>query len=64
MDDDSPKARRESMINILGSWDLEGARPDEAAMRVVREYAAGGITIEQAIEKMDQVPLPSGRDAR
>jgi hypothetical protein len=50
VDDDSPKARRESMINILGSWDLE-------------EYAAGGITIEQAIEKMDQVPLPSGRDA-
>ena len=63
MDDDSPEARRESMINILGSWDLEGARPDEAAMQVVREYAAGALTIEQAIAKMEQVPLPSGKDA-
>jgi len=36
--DDPVEERRESMIDILVSWDLEGARPDEEGMWNVRDY--------------------------
>lgn len=45
------------MIDILASWDLEGALPGEAGMRVVREYVAGDLTLAEAIEKMKVVPF-------
>lgn len=57
---DPVEERRESMIDILASWDLDGALPGEAGMEVVREYVAGDLTLAQAIVKVREVTLPSG----
>jgi hypothetical protein len=58
--DGSVVERRESMENILGSWALEDALPDEAGMKVVRAYVAGDLTLQEAIEAMRRAPLPNG----
>jgi hypothetical protein len=50
--------RRESMIEILASWDLDGALPDEQGMQVVRGYVAGDITLAEALSKMSAMFRP------
>lgn len=49
--------RRESMTDILASWDLDGALPDAAAMNLIREYVAGTYGLEELIQKMADLPL-------
>lgn len=49
--------RRESMTDILASWDLEGALPDAAAMDLIREYVAGAFGLDELIQKMAELPL-------
>lgn len=49
------------MIDILASWDLDGALPDEVGMQVVREYVDGTLSLGEAIEKMRSLPLPGTR---
>lgn len=48
IDDSDLKARRESMLDILGSWDLEGAVPDDTSMAIVKDYVAGRVDLETA----------------
>lgn len=52
--DDPVAERRESMIDILASWDLEGARPGEEGMRNVRDYVEGRISLAEAIAAVDR----------
>ncbi|MHA3722806.1 antitoxin VbhA family protein [Leucobacter sp. HY1910] len=56
--------RRESMLNILGSWALEDAIPDEEGLRVVRRYVEGELTLTEAIEEVKArfTPLHSDSD--
>lgn len=56
--------RREAMIDILASWDLEGALPDAAGMDIVREYVDGRLTTTEMIDKMRSLPLPSESESR
>lgn len=51
-DDSDLAARRESMLDILGSWDLEGARPDAAGMKIVEDYVEGRIELDEMIKLM------------
>lgn len=51
-DDSNLDARRESMIDIVASWDLDGARPDAAGMAVVRTYVSGEIDLDEALRRM------------
>ena len=44
--------RRESMLNILGSWALEDAMPDEEGLRTVRRYVEGELTLTEAIQEV------------
>ncbi|MCR4527033.1 antitoxin VbhA family protein [Kocuria rhizophila] len=55
--DDDLHERRESMTDILASWDLEGALPDAAAMELIREYVAGAFGLDELIQKMAELPL-------
>ena len=55
--DDELHERRESMTDILASWDLEGALPDAAAMELIREYVAGAFGLDELIQKMAELPL-------
>lgn len=55
--DDDLHERRESMTDILASWDLEGALPDAAAMQLIREYVAGAFSLDELIQKMAELPL-------
>ena len=55
--DDDLHERRESMTDILASWDLEGALPDAAAMEHIREYVAGAFGLDELIQKMAELPL-------
>lgn len=55
------ETRRASMNDILGSWNLEGALPDESGMEVIREYVDGGTTLAEALEKMEAL-TPKGAD--
>ena len=61
--DDDLRERRESMTDILASWDLEGALPDAAAMELVREYVAGVFGLDELIQKMADRPLYPERAA-
>ena len=61
--DDDLRERRESMTDILASWDLEGALPDAAAMELVREYVAGVFGLDELIQKMADLPLDPERAA-
>ncbi len=47
---DPVEGRRESMANILASWDLEGARPDAEGMQIVRDYVDGKTDLDGALE--------------
>lgn len=49
--------RRESMIDILASWDLDGAVPDEIGLGVVREYVAGKLDLQEALHQMQVRPV-------
>lgn len=60
---DRLNGRRESMIDILASWDLEDAVPGEAGMHVVRRYVSGQLTFDEALEEMKKTPLP-GQSAK
>lgn len=60
---DRLNGRRESMIDILASWDLEDAVPDEEGMNVVRRYVSGQLTLDAALEEMKKTPLP-GQSAK
>ncbi|MCQ9388515.1 antitoxin VbhA family protein [Brevibacterium sp. 50QC2O2] len=60
IDNDPVEQRREAMIDILASWDLDGAVPDEVGMSVVRDYVAGRLSLPEAIERMKDLPLPRG----
>ncbi|MDO4918979.1 hypothetical protein [Kocuria sp.] len=55
--DDDLQERRESMTDILASWDLEGALPDAAAMQLIREYVAGAFGLDELIQKMADLSL-------
>lgn len=55
--DDDLHERRESMTDILASWDLEGALPDAAAMQLIRQYVAGTYGLDELIQKMAALPL-------
>lgn len=55
--DDDLHERRESMTDILASWDLDGALPDAAAMNLIREYVAGTYGLKELIQKMADLPL-------
>ena len=55
--DDDLHERRESMTDILASWDLERALPDAAAMELIREYVAGAFGLDELIQKMAELPL-------
>lgn len=55
--DDDLHERRESMTDILASWDLEGALPDAAAMDLIREYVAGAFGLDELIQRMAELPL-------
>lgn len=55
--DDDLHERRESMTDILASWDLDGALPDAAAMELIREYVAGAFGLDELIQKMADLPL-------
>lgn len=55
--DDDLAERRESMTDILASWDLEGALPDAAAMELIREYVAGDYDLEELYKRMNELPL-------
>ncbi|MGX1695209.1 antitoxin VbhA family protein [Microbacterium keratanolyticum] len=46
---DPVEARRESMADIVASWDLEGARPDEQGMQIVRDYVDGKTSLDEAL---------------
>ena len=61
--DDDLHERRESMTDILASWDLEGALPDAAAMGLIREYVAGTFGLDELIRKMADLPLYPERAA-
>ncbi|MEX5276505.1 MULTISPECIES: antitoxin VbhA family protein [Kocuria] len=61
--DDDLHERRESMTDILASWDLEGALPDAAAMDLIREYVAGTFGLDELIRKMADLPLYPERAA-
>ncbi|WP_146197196.1 antitoxin VbhA family protein [Serinibacter arcticus] len=56
-DDSDLDARREAMIDIVASWDLDGARPSEAGMAVVRSYVAGEIDLDEMIRRMASTNL-------
>ena len=67
--DDPVTARRESMIDILASWDLDGARPDATGMQIVSAYVDGKISLDEALAEVDrrveqfrQEELKSARD--
>ena len=55
--DDGLHERRESMTNILASWDLDGALPDVAALDLIREYVAGMFGLDKLIQIMTNFPL-------
>ena len=59
--DDPVASRESSMIEILASWELEGARPDDNAMVEVRRYVRGELNMAQFKEALRRAPLPSGR---
>lgn len=61
--DDDLHEHRESMTDILASWDLEGALPDAAAMDLIREYVAGTFGLDELIRKMADLPLYPERAA-
>lgn len=52
--DDPVAARRESMIDILASWDLDGARPDATDMQIVSAYVEGQIGLAEALAEVDR----------
>lgn len=52
--DDPVAARRESMIDILASWDLDGARPDATGMQIVSAYVDGKISLGEALAEVDR----------
>lgn len=60
---DPVEERREAMLDILGSWALEDALPDEVGMSVVRDYVAGRLTLAEAIREMRERPVASGKHA-
>ncbi|MDP5227956.1 MULTISPECIES: hypothetical protein [Arthrobacter] len=47
---DNVAARRESMTDILASWDLEGAMPDVVGMKIVNRYVSGLVELPTALE--------------
>lgn len=51
-DDSDLAARRESMLDILGSWDLDGKVPDENGLAIVRDYVAGRIELDEMTRLM------------
>ena len=53
--------RREAMIDILASWDLEGAVPDEIGLGVVREYVDGRLDLQEALLQMKVRPVAGQR---
>ncbi|MCG7433298.1 hypothetical protein MHK71_12530 [Kocuria indica] len=55
--DDDLHERRQSMTDILASWDLDGALPDAAAMNLIREYVTGTYGLEELSQKMADLPL-------
>lgn len=61
--DDDLDERRESMTDILASWDLEGALPDAAAMKLIREYVAGEYDLDELHKRMNELPLYPNRAA-
>lgn len=42
------------MIDILGSWDLEGAMPTGFGLAVTQKYVAGEVDIDEAIEMLHE----------
>lgn len=58
--DDDLAERRESMTDILASWDLDGALPDAAAMELIREYVAGEYDFKELHKRMNKLPLYPG----
>lgn len=60
--DDDLDERRESMTDILASWDLDSALPDEAAMKLIREYVAGEYDLKELYKRMKDLPLYSSRE--
>ena len=55
--DDDLDERRESMTDILASWDLDGALPGAVAMQLIRQYVAGAFGLDELIQKMAELPL-------
>lgn len=58
---DPVNERREAMIDILASWDLEGAVPDEIGLGVVREYVDGTLDLQEALRQMELRPVAGTR---
>lgn len=57
--DDDLAERRESMTDILASWDLDGALPDAAAMQLIRQYVDGDYDLDELHKRMNELPLYS-----
>ncbi|HEU5223028.1 MAG TPA: antitoxin VbhA family protein [Candidatus Lumbricidophila sp.] len=54
---DPVELRAAAINNIIGSWDLEGARPDEADMRIIYEYGEGRIDLDEMLTQLREAPL-------
>lgn len=49
-------ARVEALSEITESWKHGGPVPDEATRRIVQRYIAGELTIDAAIDLIDELP--------
>jgi len=45
----TPEGRRESAIDIMASWGLDGLQPSPRALSDIRDYVVGRLTIEEMI---------------
>ena len=48
-DQQSPRERRESAIDVMASWALEGMEPTPEVLSRIRSYVNGEVTLDEAI---------------
>lgn len=51
---DPVSGRRDSMNNIIGSWNLEDAVPTGFGLEVVKDYVAGTTDLDGALERLKE----------
>lgn len=56
--EEQQRERRESMIDIMASWALEGMEPTPEVLARIRSYVDGDVTLEEAITQAKERYAP------